>query len=300
MNNVKNLHDSGIALDKYFQSQQDSTLAGSPESDGSSSMSETSSESILSTPATSAVSSPRLEAQNDIDIADTTSDLASFRLPTRSSRTAKYAASVIRREAAALVALAERLAAEEDDCEESHSIAALDFDSAVSILSAMPLHGKLLISGIGKSALLGRKAAATFCSLGIPAVFLCPVAALHGDLGCISGSGNDVLLSISYSGKTQEVLNLLPLVKDRCSHLIALTGNGHSPLAKQSDVWLDGSIAGDGLEADPHLPAPTSSVAVALGLLHALGLSVMRCKSGWESHARHRQEVFARHHPGGR
>lgn len=294
---VKNPHDSGIALDMYFQSSEPVTSPGLESDGSSSSMSETSSESILSTPATSAVSSPRIEAQSDADL---TADWASFQLPKRSTRTAKYASSVIRREAAALVALAERLCAQENECQELETAAALDFDQAVSILSSMPPHGKLLISGIGKSALLGRKAVATFCSLGIPALFLCPVAALHGDLGCISGTGQDVLLSISYSGKTQEVLNLLPLVKNRCSHLIALTGNGDSPLAKQSDVWLDGSISGDGLEADPQLPAPTSSVAVALGLLHALGLSVMRCKTGWDSHARDRQEVFAKHHPGGR
>jgi arabinose-5-phosphate isomerase len=99
--------------------------------------------------------------------------------------------------------------------------------------------------------------------------------ALHGDIGLIQPA--DVVLFISYSGATAELLSLLPLARLRCSKTMALTANGSSPLATGSDVWLDASIGTDGREADPDLPAPTSSSVVALALLQcarSLGLGV--------------------------
>lgn len=145
---------------------------------------------------------------------------------------------------------------------------------------------------------------------GTPALFLDPVSALHGDLGILSPNRTDVVILISYSGNTVELLHLAATLRTRCRTLVALTKCAQSPLSVASNIWLDASIGGDGLEADPGLPAPTSSLVVALGLLDALALAALRSNVGFEQEeekqaqqsaasSQQAREVFVWNHPGG-
>jgi len=252
--------------------------------------------SPLTSPSSSSPGSPNVRpSANEHDSGiDLNLDPLKLSSEPTSNQLATYAGGLIRREAAALLSLASRLETPHD---ESSSIE--HFERAVDILSNLPPYGKLIISGIGKSALIGRKAVASFCSLGIPCIFLDPVAALHGDLGVISPMRCDPVILISQSGRTAEVLNVLPYLRTRCSHVIALTSKQSSPLAQNADAWLDSSIGGDELEAESDLLAPTSSSMVTLALLHTLALSSLKIKTGWHSDASERQAVFAKAHPGG-
>ncbi|HZX29356.1 MAG TPA: KpsF/GutQ family sugar-phosphate isomerase, partial [Telluria sp.] len=148
-------------------------------------------------------------------------------------------------------------------------------------------HGRVVVSGIGKSGHIGRKIAATLASTGTPAMFVHPAEALHGDLGMITAQ--DAVIAISYSGEASELLAIVPIIKRMGTHLIAMTGNPNSSLAKLSDIHLD--VAVD-KEACPLNLAPTASTTVTLALGDALAVALLDARG-------FREEDFARSHPGG-
>lgn len=153
----------------------------------------------------------------------------------------------------------------------ANTIRAEDAKVAVAILvAASSYNNKTIISGVGKSGIVGRKIAATFCSLGLSSLFLNPVDALHGDLGIVSQE--DVCILISNSGETSELLELIPHLKRRNVKLIALTGKPNSRIAQLSDVSLDCSVD---REVCPHNLAPTASTAVAMAVGDALAVEWM-------------------------
>lgn len=147
--------------------------------------------------------------------------------------------------------------------------------------------GRVIVAGVGKSGLVGRKIAATLTSTGTPASFLHPADSAHGDLGIV-GSG-DVAILISKSGESDDLLALIEQLKRLGVRLIALTGDRKSGLAKHADVALDASVAE---EACPHDLAPTTSTTVALAIGDALAVALLEEKG-------FKREDFARLHPGG-
>lgn len=147
--------------------------------------------------------------------------------------------------------------------------------------------GKVIVSGIGKSGIIGRKIAATLSSTGTPAFHLHPTEGIHGDVGLVTK--NDVVIAISKSGETEELFRLIPSLKRIGAFIIAFTGNSHSTLAKQSDVVLDISV---NEEACPYNLVPTSSTAVTLALGDALALCLFHLKNL-------KPKDFALFHPGG-
>ena len=147
--------------------------------------------------------------------------------------------------------------------------------------------GKVVITGVGKSGIIGRKIAATLCSTGTPAVFLHSTEAVHGDLGIYSPG--DPTIFISKSGTTAELLRLLPLLKAFKSPLIGILGNLNSPLARQVDSILDASVVH---EADPLNLAPTSSSIVALALGDALAAALIQARG-------FNEEDYGHLHPSG-
>jgi arabinose-5-phosphate isomerase len=191
-------------------------------------------------------------------------------IPVR-SRVLELAQRVLRIEADAVVKLGERLDGE--------------FVRAVELILAC--HGRVIVSGIGKSGHIARKIAATMASTGTPAYFVHAAEAVHGDLGMITR--DDVLLALSNSGENDELLTIVPLVKRQGGRLIAMTGNPASSLARESDVHLDASVAE---EACPLNLAPTASTTAALALGDALAVALLDAR-GFGS------EDFARSHPGG-
>lgn len=368
-------HDSGCFdlpcftntsnLPDPFSSDSESISPSSPHSFGSSSS------SLASSPAlqpTRFLNSPF----PDLCLEDKLTKPSSDELST-------YAANVIRAEAYALLALATRIAPipTSDDGMfrmEEESKSNIEFRRCVEMLAALPKHGKIIVTGIGKSGIVARKMVATFNSLGeslfplhssfhfLPpldfpsfflrlieigrskwgrsntltiwvffsiaavltpsdllgstSVFLHPVEALHGDLGCICPcsphSPCDSLLLISHSGATAELMRLIPIVRNRVKSLIAITSNPDSILAKACSGWLDagtgayvpsleennGEAATD--EADSALPAPTSSVVAALAIGDAMALSLSRLRVGWNATGKERRQAFLFSHPGGR
>ena len=159
------------------------------------------------------------------------------------------------------------------------------FVDAVQLLLAC--RGRVVVSGIGKSGHIARKIAATLASTGTPAFFVHPAEAVHGDLGMITA--DDVFVALSYSGETDELLRIMPLVKRMDTPLIAITGNAKSSLAGLADAHLDGWIA---KEACPMNLAPTASTIAALALGDALACAVLDARGFGP-------EDFARSHPGG-
>ncbi len=135
--------------------------------------------------------------------------------------------------------------------------------------------GRVVVTGMGKSGLIGRKIAATLASTGTPALFLHPAEALHGDLGMIA-AGRDIALALSYSGETDELRAILPALKRRATALIAVTGNRESSLARAADVVVDVSVA---KEACPHNLAPTTSTTAMIALGDALAIAVMEARN---------------------
>lgn len=160
-----------------------------------------------------------------------------------------------------------------------------NFLKAVEIINSSK--GKLIIVGIGKSAHVGNKMVATLNSTGTPAQFLHASEAIHGDLGVIQK--NDVVLCISNSGNSPEIVNLLPFLKDYSSSLIGMTGNLNSKLAEFSEVVLNTSVE---KEACPIKLAPTSSTTVQMALGDALAVCLMELNG-------FRENDFAKFHPGG-
>jgi arabinose-5-phosphate isomerase len=148
--------------------------------------------------------------------------------------------------------------------------------------------GRVVVSGIGKSGHIARKIASTMASTGTPAYFVHPAEASHGDLGMIEAG--DVFIALSYSGASDELLDIVPLVKRRGAKLIAITGNAESALAREADVHLDARVA---QEACPLNLAPTASTTAALALGDALAVALLE-KRGFTS------DDFARSHPKGR
>ncbi|MCD6654089.1 MAG: KpsF/GutQ family sugar-phosphate isomerase [Sulfurovum sp.] len=160
-----------------------------------------------------------------------------------------------------------------------------NFLDAIDLI--MRTKGKLIITGVGKSGLVGAKMAATFASTGTSSFFLHPTEALHGDLGMISKG--DTLLAISSSGESEELTKILPHIKRFEIPLIGLTGNPKSSLAYYSDVFLDISVE---KEACPLNVAPTASTTLTMAIGDALAVALME-KRGF------RHEDFASFHPGG-
>ena len=160
-----------------------------------------------------------------------------------------------------------------------------DFLSAVNrILSAS---GKLIVTGMGKSGLVGRKIAATLASTGTPSFFLHPGEAFHGDLGMISKE--DVILALSFSGETDEVLKIVPFIQSNGNTLISMTGNPNSTLAKNSDIHLDVNVKEEACIL--HL-APTTSTTAQIAMGDALAIALMKARQFTSMD-------FARLHPGG-
>lgn len=159
------------------------------------------------------------------------------------------------------------------------------FVRAVEII--LESNGKVIVTGMGKSGHVGCKIAATLASTGTPSFFLHPAEAFHGDLGMISK--DDVVLALSYSGETDEVLKLVPFVHDNGNRLIAMTGNAESSLSKNADVHLDVAVKQEACIL--HL-APTTSTTAQIALGDALAVALMKARD-------FTSVDFARLHPGG-
>ena len=171
---------------------------------------------------------------------------------------------------------------------------AIDYTSArlgdhfvAAVEALMACKGRVILMGLGKSGLIARKIAATFASTGTPAFFVHAAEAAHGDLGMITE--DDVVIALSNSGETGEVISILPAMRRRGARLIALTGNTESTLARDADIVLDGSIE---KEACPMNLAPTASTTVALALGDALAVALLEAR-GFS------RDDFALSHPGG-
>ena len=159
------------------------------------------------------------------------------------------------------------------------------FETAVDII--YQCSGQVVVTGMGKSGLIGRKIAATMTSVGSPAVFLHPAEAIHGDIGIIHPQ--DVVIALSTSGETEEVIRLLNHIKRRGIRLIALVGDPDSTLARQSDVFIDCSVE---KEACPIGLVPSASSTLSLAVGDALSIALMEKKGFGE-------ENFRSLHPGG-
>lgn len=159
------------------------------------------------------------------------------------------------------------------------------FDSAIKLI--LNTQGRTIICGMGKSGIIGKKIAASFASTGTPSFFMHPGEAFHGDLGMITP--DDVFIAISNSGETDEVLKLLPFLKDNHNKIISITGNPESTLAKNAHYHLNIAVPA---EACPLQLAPTSSTTATLVMGDALTIALMELR-GFQP------ENFARFHPGG-
>lgn len=190
---------------------------------------------------------------------------------TAPSRALNLACEVLNIEAAAVQALTQRI----DET----------FLQAMNII--LSCEGRVIVSGIGKSGHIARKIAATLSSTGTPAYFVHPAEASHGDLGMITA--NDVFIALSYSGESQELLTIVPVIKRQGAKLISLTGNPQSSLAESANVHLNAAVD---KEACPLGLAPTASTTAALALGDALAVALLDAKG-------FRKEDFARSHPGG-
>ena len=192
-------------------------------------------------------------------------------LPTASPGALELGREVLNIEAAAVQALATRL----DE----------NFLDALNVI--LRCEGRVVVSGMGKSGHIARKIAATLSSTGTPAYFVHPAEASHGDLGMITSA--DVIIALSYSGESQELLAIAPAIKRQGAKLISMTGNPASSLAKVSDVHLNAAVD---KEACPMGLAPTTSTTAALALGDALAMALLDSK-GFGA------DDFARSHPGG-
>lgn len=183
----------------------------------------------------------------------------------------EHAREVLRMEAEAILELVPRI----DE----------NFAAAVNLI--LECQGRTVITGMGKSGLIGRKMAATLASTGTPSFYLHPAEGIHGDLGMVTAS--DVVIALSNSGETGEVLNILPSVRRIGAKIIAMVGNANSTLGKNADVILDVGVS---KEACPLGLAPTSSTTAALAYGDALALALLKKHNFTASQ-------FAIFHPGG-
>jgi len=184
----------------------------------------------------------------------------------------ELARKVLRTEAAAILALVDRVNG--------------DFERAVQLL--YECRGRVIVTGMGKSGIICRKISATLSSTGTSAFFLHPAEAIHGDLGAIRE--DDVVLALSYSGETEEILRLLESIRRLGAKLVAITGDPDSTLARAADVTLNCSIAE---EACPMNLVPTASTTAALAMGDALAMTLL-VRKGFG------MEQFASFHPGGK
>ena len=183
----------------------------------------------------------------------------------------KHAQDVLRMEAEAILELVPRVDA--------------NFVAAISLI--LECSGRTVITGMGKSGIIGRKMAATFASTGTPSFYLHPAEGIHGDLGMVSA--DDVVIALSNSGETGEILNILPSLRRIGAKIIAMVGNANSTLAKNADVVLDVGVE---KEACPLGLAPTSSTTAALAYGDAIALALLQKRNFTASQ-------FAVFHPGG-
>jgi len=179
---------------------------------------------------------------------------------------------VLRTEADAIIGLIDRL----------------DERFALAVLMLRDCKGRVIVTGMGKSGIISRKIAATFSSIGKPAFFMHPAEAIHGDLGMLHP--DDVVVALSYSGETAEVLRLIETIRRLGPQLIAVTGSPQSTLAQAADLMLDCGVAE---EACPLNLVPTASTTAALALGDALAMTLL-VEKGF------REEDFANLHPGGK
>ena len=184
----------------------------------------------------------------------------------------ELARKVLRTEAAAILGLVDRVDAQ--------------FERAVQLLC--DCRGRVVVTGMGKSGIICRKIAATLSSTGTPAFFLHPAEAIHGDIGAIRE--DDVVLALSQSGETEELLRLLESIRRLGARLVAISGHPSSTLGRAADVTLNCGVAA---EACPLNLAPTASTTAALALGDALAMTVL-VRKGF------REEDFASLHPGGK
>ena len=183
----------------------------------------------------------------------------------------EQAKEVLKIEAQSILALMERLGP--------------DFENAVDLI--LKARGRVILTGMGKSGLIARKISATLNSTGTPSLFLHPSEAIHGDLGMVSR--NDIVLAISNSGKTVEIVALLPILKQMGAKIIAFTGGLDSPMAKICDLTIDVGVE---REACPMGLVPTASTTAVLAMGDALAVVLIN--------RRHfNQEDFKKFHPGG-
>lgn len=183
----------------------------------------------------------------------------------------QIAKEALRAQATAVSAIADRLGEE--------------FQRAVELI--LGCKGRVVVCGMGKSGLIGKKMVATFASTGTPSFFLHPAEAFHGDLGMLKPV--DVLILISYSGETEEVIKLIPSLQSFGNQIIAMAGNGKSTLAKHADIWLDVSVE---REVCPNNLAPTTSTLATMAMGDALAVALIEA-------TQFKAMDFARYHPGG-
>jgi len=169
----------------------------------------------------------------------------------------------------------------------THLLPRIDENFVCACQYLLACQGRIIVTGMGKSGHIGSKIAATFASTGSPAFFVHPGEASHGDLGMITSK--DVLLMLSNSGETHELLTILPIIRRLKTHLIAMTGNPKSTLAKNADVHLDVTVE---KEACPLGLAPTASTTASLAMGDALAVALLQTRGFTE-------ENFAHSHPGG-
>ncbi len=160
-----------------------------------------------------------------------------------------------------------------------------EFEKAVQLI--LQTKGRVVVCGMGKSGLVGKKMMATFASTGTPSFFMHPAEAFHGDLGMLARE--DLLILISYSGETDEILNLLPSIKHFGNKIISIVGNNQSTMAKHSDIVLNVRVE---REVCPNNLAPTTSTLATMGMGDALAVALIK-ERGFQA------ADFARYHPGG-
>lgn len=159
------------------------------------------------------------------------------------------------------------------------------FEEVVNVL--LEMQGRVVVTGIGKSAIIANKFVATLNSTGTPAVFMHAAEAIHGDLGMIQSG--DIVVTISKSGNSQEIKTLLPLIHNMGNQIVAIVGNTESYLAKQADYLLNATVE---KEACPNNLAPTTSTTAAIALCDAVAVSLLSCRE-------FSSNDFAKYHPGG-
>ncbi|WP_410951978.1 SIS domain-containing protein [Pseudomonas sp. S1(2024)] len=160
-----------------------------------------------------------------------------------------------------------------------------EFQRAVELI--LGCKGRTVVCGMGKSGLIGKKMVATFASTGTPSFFMHPAEAFHGDLGMLKSI--DILILISYSGETEELIKLIPSLKSFGNRFIAMTGNKNSTLAQHADIWLDISVE---REVCPNNLAPTTSTMATMAMGDALAVALIDA-------IQFKPMDFARYHPGG-